>query len=623
MALRGEFLGHVVERDRLLYPTQIKPIHNDYAAIRRLANGSLEYRFYGSVVPLADVVHVRFQSTPGNIRGLNPIQVCAMSFGLAIAQDRYAESFFLNSATPRGVIQVPGSLDLVETKKMLRSWLAAHQGINQANLPAILTEGSEFKPITISPNDSQLLEALQFSESRVCGRIFRVPPHMVGIVERTTCLPADALVFTTEGPKPIAEIEAGEEVWSLGDEGVERATVLAQEMTGVEPLLTIETIGRSVRLTANHVLPVRRYFGTDDGRKNGECGFDDVWVRADEVRSGDYLMLAHGFGGEDGEDTAPNGRPLTVEAMELCGLYIGDGSQDGRRVEIAHGRGRHGDHIPYYSDAIRREFGVEPYGDPARKGVMTGTRTRFSSRDAEELLDLGFRGKALTKRVPGWVFGLRRDLQVAFIRGYLDADGSVNDSGGISFASANPALLEDVRHLCIQVGFPVGRVHLAREAGPGVINGRRIYSHAKYHLVLGTRSSTGHPGSNSVLKATRLATVRPHERQQWYDEGWTGTHTHRNRRQAPGYGWDRPGLVLQRVRRIVRGRVAVPVYDLSVSGAHTFFAEGGVGLHNSWGRLPRYRAAGARIPDQHPSRLPDPRSRDDERSAPRRAVRSL
>ena len=165
---------------------QVKPIHNDNVKLKRLPDGSLQYYFYNVPIPIQDVVHVRYQSTPGSIHGMSPIEVCAVAFGIPMAQDRYAEMFFMNSADPRGVIEVPGSLPRPEAKKMMRGWVAAHQGINQAHLPAILTEGASFKPITISPVDSQLLEALQFSEQRICGRIFRVPPHMVGIVDRST-----------------------------------------------------------------------------------------------------------------------------------------------------------------------------------------------------------------------------------------------------------------------------------------------------------------------------------------------------------------------------------------------------------------------------------------------------
>lgn len=187
LALRGNFFGQYIERDANLYPIQIRPIPNDKVQIRRnKQTGALEYRYYGKLVPLQDIFHVRYQSQPGSVIGLNPIEVCAQVFGLALAQDRYAETYFVNGADPRGVIQVPGVLDVNEAKAMLRSWLSAHQGLNSAHLPAVLTEGAEFKPITISPADSQLLGALGFSEERISGRIFRIPAHLLSLNEKVT-----------------------------------------------------------------------------------------------------------------------------------------------------------------------------------------------------------------------------------------------------------------------------------------------------------------------------------------------------------------------------------------------------------------------------------------------------
>lgn len=187
LALRGNFYGRIIERDSIGNAVQIKPIHNDFVQLwRDRATGKLIYRYYGEEVPLKDVFHVRYQTLPGEVIGLNPIKILALTFGNAIAKERFVESFFLNSANPMGVIEVPGYLDRIETRKMMRAWLAAHQGLNKANLPAILTENATFKPITISPLDSQLIEALQFTDVQICGRIFRVPPHLVGIPERVS-----------------------------------------------------------------------------------------------------------------------------------------------------------------------------------------------------------------------------------------------------------------------------------------------------------------------------------------------------------------------------------------------------------------------------------------------------
>ena len=186
LALRGNFYGHIIERDRDLYPTQVKPIPTDNVKVRRNRAGQLEYRFFDKLIPIDDVVHVKMLTLPGMLKGVNPIEALRLTFGLSMETTRYGESFFRHSAYPAGVIQVAGSLPPDETKKMLRSWLAAHQGGDKANLPAVLTEGAEFKPVTISPEDSQFLESRGYSAMEISGTIFRIPPHMVGLVDKTT-----------------------------------------------------------------------------------------------------------------------------------------------------------------------------------------------------------------------------------------------------------------------------------------------------------------------------------------------------------------------------------------------------------------------------------------------------
>lgn len=266
LALRGNFYGLIIERDRLGYPSQIKPIPPDNVQVRRNPiNGQLEYRFYGQMMNLDNVVHVRYQSLPGSAIGLNPIECMRYPFGLARAMDMYGESYFLNSATPSGVIQVPGQLEPNETKAMLRGWLAAHQGINQANLPAVLTEGAVFNPIQITPEDSQFLQSRGYTEQQICGRIFRVPPHMVGIVDRTTS-------------------------WGTGIEQQERGfatNTLSGYVTRAERLFTsFAPSGQFANLNLAH----RLRGDTLQRSQAGSLGMLAGWLCADDVRGGLFDM---------------------------------------------------------------------------------------------------------------------------------------------------------------------------------------------------------------------------------------------------------------------------------------------------------------------------------------------
>ena len=188
LALRGNFIGWIVERDRKLgYPTQIMPINPDEVQVRALPpNGELEWRFAGKIVPTEDVFHVRYQSMPGQILGLNPIQVMKYPLGLAHVLDVHAEKYFNNSVTAGTVLEVPGEMNEDATDKMLRKVIAGHQGVIQSNLPMVVTGGTKVNQISVNPADQQLLESRKWSQEEICGIVFRVPPHMLGLNERST-----------------------------------------------------------------------------------------------------------------------------------------------------------------------------------------------------------------------------------------------------------------------------------------------------------------------------------------------------------------------------------------------------------------------------------------------------
>lgn len=188
LALRGNFFGQIIERDRLGYPTQIMPVSPDVVRPEVDAKGVVTWLFAGKEVPMEDVFHVRYQTMPGHLLGLNPIQVMKYSFGIAHVQDVHTANIHANGGDPRGVIEVPGPLSEAATKQMAASWNSAHQGPAKSSLSAVLTEGSKFNPITISPADLELLASRKYSAEEIGTLIFRIPPHMLGFAEKQTSM---------------------------------------------------------------------------------------------------------------------------------------------------------------------------------------------------------------------------------------------------------------------------------------------------------------------------------------------------------------------------------------------------------------------------------------------------
>jgi len=129
-----------------------------------------------------DVLHIPGLSYDGLV-GFSPIAACRNAVGAGIAAETYSSRFFANGAAPSGVLQHPG---LIKNPERLRdSWNAAYGGTGNAGKVAILEEGMTFTPVSITPQDSQLLETRKFTVEEIC-RIFRVPPHLVQNLERAT-----------------------------------------------------------------------------------------------------------------------------------------------------------------------------------------------------------------------------------------------------------------------------------------------------------------------------------------------------------------------------------------------------------------------------------------------------
>lgn len=186
LALRGNFFGQIIERDDMGYPLQIMPLSPDLVRHRVTLNGELKWEVAGKPIPTEDLFHVRYQSMPGQVLGLNPIQCMKHPFGLAHVLDIHAETTFRNGAAPGMVIKAKGKVSEATLEQWIKRWEGRYQGVRQSSLPAILTEDADIMPISISPEDQQLLESRKYSAEEISGLVFRIPPHMVGLNERST-----------------------------------------------------------------------------------------------------------------------------------------------------------------------------------------------------------------------------------------------------------------------------------------------------------------------------------------------------------------------------------------------------------------------------------------------------
>ena len=170
------------------------PLMPNRMKVERDAKGQLYYEYQtmkedaptmkGAVYQLYpnEVLHVPGLGFDGLV-GYSPIAMAKNAIGLAIAAEEYGSKFYANGAAPSGVLEHPNVLK--DPAKVRDSWNAAFGGSSNAHRVAVLEEGMKYTPISISPNEAQFLETRKFQINEI-ARIFRVPPHMVGDLEKSS-----------------------------------------------------------------------------------------------------------------------------------------------------------------------------------------------------------------------------------------------------------------------------------------------------------------------------------------------------------------------------------------------------------------------------------------------------
>lgn len=388
---------------------------------------------------------------------------------------------------------------------------------------------------------------------------------VAGVAAQYECLAGETLVWTANrGQVPIKEIEFGDRVFAY-DEDAERfvvAPVKASAQTDTRLTYAVKTTRRSIRATDNHPMLVLR-----DERETGRqrARYVRRWVTVGEINPGDFIAVPKAVPDVGVAAQLPSVAGSTSpmvsspDLMWLLGLYIGGGnlhlSTETYRVQFA---------IPATDVELRAEL-TRVVKDLFGLGCIDADEHRVvvnSKALTEWIVEVGFGGLALTKHVPDWVYGLPIDQRLAFLGGWVDADGYVGPatSGSVLLTCANESLLGRARELAELSGLRAG----------GSWSFAQPYRHAPERMETEWRLSISgnfeRLGCRNPKRTTRFGRRR-------YVHSSNGAHGTTIR--AHGNDW----LGFERVRSVEPYAVE-PVYDIEVDGPHNFIAEGLV-VHNS------------------------------------------
>jgi HK97 family phage portal protein len=177
-----------IQRDGAGRPVALWPLLPDRT--RRLLSASgipyYDVQVVGGVVHLPDynVLHIKGLGFDG-YTGYNVVQYHRETIGYGIAVKEYGARFFGSGANPGGVLEHPGILTDKSAKRLNDSWNSQHAGLSKAHRVHVLEEGMKWHGTGVDPQQAQALEVQKFTVDD-CSRIFNIPPHKIGSLERAT-----------------------------------------------------------------------------------------------------------------------------------------------------------------------------------------------------------------------------------------------------------------------------------------------------------------------------------------------------------------------------------------------------------------------------------------------------
>lgn len=131
-----------------------------------------------------EVLHIPGLGYDGKV-GLSRIQLASQALGMGMAAEKYAAQFFGSGQMLSGILTSEQTLTQESAETLKARWREKVVGLGRAHDIAVLDRGVTFTPLSIPAKDAQLLESQQWSVTQI-ARLFGLPPHAVGDVEKST-----------------------------------------------------------------------------------------------------------------------------------------------------------------------------------------------------------------------------------------------------------------------------------------------------------------------------------------------------------------------------------------------------------------------------------------------------
>lgn len=182
LPLRGNCLFKIIT-DNTGFPVSAEYIAWDKVQDIKLIKDELYYYIRGVKNPLmsSEVLHFKQFSLNGLV-GISTITFAAMQMNLALKTQEFSIMNMDNKGVRQGVISTEKVIK--EKAGIIAGWRNA-MAEKSADRVVVLDEGMTFQPITITPQELQIIEQQRFSIEDI-ARWFNIAPHKIKSLQQST-----------------------------------------------------------------------------------------------------------------------------------------------------------------------------------------------------------------------------------------------------------------------------------------------------------------------------------------------------------------------------------------------------------------------------------------------------
>lgn len=172
--LKGNGYAYIV-RDENLNVISLELIDADFVTPVVQADGSVKYVVNGmsQAVDAINMIHL-YQHCDNLMRGISTIKYADMALQGTYNAENHSSNFFKSGAGLMGVLKASAPLTNEQKRQAAESWKMSIANTAGGGV-AVLPQGLDFQSISISPEDSQLLESRKYNVVEI-ARFFNISP---------------------------------------------------------------------------------------------------------------------------------------------------------------------------------------------------------------------------------------------------------------------------------------------------------------------------------------------------------------------------------------------------------------------------------------------------------------